>query len=168
MQKIISAAAVSLALAFSPLALAKLQAAGDDHLGLGADRDSITAETFAERRQVLVEEIERGDTYAEINSMQKRDVMESLNRMATWLESAGSVDAMSQEQRIRLFNEQEKINTLLTGVAADSRLVCTREKTVGTRMRETTCFTVAERRRRRESDTQDAQRWYQGAIEQSR
>jgi len=168
MNKIISAAAIAAALAFSPLASAKLQSGGNDHLSLASDRAPVTAETYAERRHQLVTEIESGDTYAEINSMQKREVMESLERIGRWLESAGSIDAMSDDQRIRVFNEQEKINTMLTGVAADSRLVCTREQTVGTRMRQTSCFTVAERRRRREGDTQDAQLWYQGAIEESR
>lgn len=168
MQTMISAAVVAVALAFSPMAQAKLQSSSDEHLSLGSERESITAETFAERRHELVNEIETGETYAEISELQKNDVMESLERMATWLESAGSVDAMSQEQRIRLFNEQEKINTMLTGVAADSRMVCTREQTVGTRMRQTTCFSVAERRRRREADAQDANRWFQGAIEESR
>jgi hypothetical protein len=168
MKKVISAAAVAITLAFSPLALAKLQSGSTEHLSLGSERGSITAETFSERRHELVSEIETGETYAEISSMQKRDVIESLDRMGTWLESAGSVDAMSDEQRIRLFNEQEKINTMLTGVAADSRMVCTREQTVGTRMRQTTCFSVAERRRRREADTEDANRWFQGAIEESR
>lgn len=168
MQKIISAAAIAMALAFSPLASAKLQSGSNEHLSLGSDRATVTAEVFAERRHKLINEIETGDTYAEINSMQKREVMEALDRIGTWLESAGSIDAMSDDQRIRVFNEQEKINTMLTGVAADSRLVCTREQTVGTRMRQTSCFTVAERRRRRESDTQDAQLWYQGAMEGSR
>lgn len=168
MKNIISAAAVAFTLAFSPLALAKLQSGSEEHLSLGSERESITAETFAERRHQLVNEIETGDTYAEIDSMQKVEVMQSLDRIGTWLESAGSIDAMSEEQRIRVFNEQEKINTMLTGVAADSRQVCTREATVGTRMRQTTCFTVAERRRRREADASDAQLWYQGAIEQSR
>lgn len=165
MRMILSTAVVAVALAVSPVALAKLQSNNnDEHISLGAG-GAITAETFAQQRAQLAEEIESGDAYVEITAMEKREVNQSLDRMQAWLESAGSVDAMSEDQRIRLLNEQEKINTMLTGVAADSRMVCTREQSVGSRMRQTVCFTVAERRRRREADAEGVNRIFVGGLE---
>lgn len=169
MRMILSTVAAAFALAFSPVALAKLQSGTTgEHLSLAAEHGGITAETFNQQRAQLVEEIESGDAYVEITAMQKREVNQSLDRMQSWLESAGSVDSMTEDQRIRLLNEQEKINTMLTGVAEDSRLVCSREQSVGSRMRQTVCFTVAERRRRRDADTEGAQRFFQGNTEDSR
>lgn len=134
--------------------------AQEQHLAI--EPASTTPLGFEAQRDALIDEIERGDRYSEIAPLERRSVMESLERMTRWLQSAGSIDNMTEAEKVRLFNEQEKINTMLTEAAADSRLVCTRESRVGTRMQSTACFTVAERRRRREKDTEDADRWYVG------
>lgn len=151
---------LAIASAFSTSAVADAQETPEEFLSLGSDHSVVTAETFAAIRDTLLAEIETGETYSEITPQQRAEVKTSLNWMSTWLEAAGSLEQMDEEQRIRLFNEQEKINTTLTGVAADSRMVCTREQTVGSRRRQTTCFTVAERRRRREADSEDAKRFF--------
>lgn len=131
---------------------------------LAVEPVSTTNQTFEAQRAALISELERGERYREIAPMDRRAVMESLQRMASWLESAGSIHQMTEAEKVRLFNEQEKINVLLTAAAADSRIVCTRESRVGTRMQSSNCYTVAERQRRREKDTDDAERWNVGAA----
>lgn len=59
----------------------------------------------------------------------------------------GGIQSMSQERRVAVFNDQELVNGLLTRAREDSRLVCRREKTVGSNLPVSVCHTVAERRR---------------------
>jgi hypothetical protein len=65
---------------------------------------------------------------------------------------------------VRVFNDQEVVNTLLTQARADSRLVCDRSRPTGSHRRQTKCQTVAERRRRMESDQDHLQRRIQNGI----
>ncbi|KFN49324.1 hypothetical protein [Arenimonas composti] len=123
---------------------------------------SIESEDFAAQRQQIEADLADGETYAEISSMDRRTVRELLDRIAGRLENAGSVDAMSADQKAQLFNEQEQVNQILTQAAADSRLVCRQEAPTGSRFKKTTCFTVAERRRRMESDQADLRRTQNG------
>jgi hypothetical protein len=57
---------------------------------------------------------------------------------------------MSADQLAVVFNDQALINAILTQAGEDSRLVCTRERPVGSRRPITHCVTVAEKRRHRE------------------
>jgi len=46
-----------------------------------------------------------------------------------------------------VFNDQERINTILIRAHADSRLVCQHTRTTGSNMPKSRCLSVAERRR---------------------
>jgi hypothetical protein len=69
------------------------------------------------------------------------------------LDGKDSIDGLSRRERERLINAQERVTAILTG-AEDDRLICRRERTVGTHFQRTTCVTVAERRREREESQQ--------------
>lgn len=141
------------------LALACLLIAGS---GQAADKHkdvSFSPAKFPEQRGNLIEALNT-KVYAELSDEAKREVLQALDRMQKRLEGIDSVSQLSKTDKIEVFNDQELINTLLTSAAADSRLICRREKTLGSNMRGNSCLTVAERRRRQQ-ESQDQVRQLQ-------
>lgn len=100
-------------------------------------------------------ELADGETYSEITPADRDTVLGLLQQMETQLEAAGGVEAMSEPQQVELFNAQEQINTILTGVRADSRVICRRTQVTGSHRRQVNCNTVAELRRQREQSQQE-------------
>lgn len=70
------------------------------------------------------------------------------------LEGRSDISELSSRQRQDLINAQGKVTAILTG-AEDDRLICRRERTVGTHFQRTSCVTVKQRRLEREA-SQDA------------
>jgi len=115
---------------------------------------TLTSASFAEQKARIEAALADGKSYAEIDSMQRKEVTGALNRIARLLESAGSADGLNKRQKIRIFNDQELINTILTRAGEDSQLICRRDKPVGSHFATDVCETVAERRRLREASQQ--------------
>ncbi|KAF1702002.1 hypothetical protein CSC66_12190 [Pseudoxanthomonas kaohsiungensis] len=113
--------------------------------------------SFEAQRDAIITALADGKTYAEISVQDRQKVTGSLNRISGLLGDAQSVDQLPQATKVEVFNEQELINTVLTQAREDSRLVCTREKKVGSHRTTNTCKTVAERRRDQE-ESQNALR----------
>lgn len=125
--------------------------------GLAAE-ERVAARTlpeFAAQKAAIEQALDDGETYTELAPRDRREVHARLARMLGSIEAAGSVDAFTEREKVAFFNEQEAVNALLTQAADDSRLVCRRERPLGSRMMVNTCVTVAERRRRA-SATQDS------------
>lgn len=116
---------------------------------------------FSEQRGDIIEALE-GDRYREISEDAKQQVLQALDRMQARLDGVQSVEQLNADDKVAVFNDQELINTLLTSAAADSQLICRREKTLGSNMRSNACMTVAERRRRQE-ESQEQLRKIQGS-----
>lgn len=105
---------------------------------------------FAEQRQAIENKLADGKTYSEIGANERSLVRDALTRISMVFDSAGSVDSMSEAQKVSVFNDQETINNILTKAGEDSRQVCERVAPLGSNRKITTCSTVAERRRARE------------------
>ena len=143
-------------------ALALLLAAG---ASLAADQHKdvkFSPSKFDKQRGDIIEALE-GKQYYEISDDAKRQVIEALDRMSARLQGVGSIDQLGDEDKVAVFNDQELINNLLTNAAADSRLVCTRQKSLGSNMRSNSCMTVAERRRRQEESREQMRRMQRSA-----
>ena len=142
-------------LALAPLAAnANIQSQGDT---FSPEKGLDLSSSFAAQRDAIVTALGDGKTYAEISANDRQRVTASLNRISGLLGDAQSVDQLPQATKVEVFNEQELINTVLTQAREDSRLVCTREKKVGSHRTTNTCKTVAERRRDQE-ESQNALR----------
>lgn len=113
----------------------------------GLDLDA----SFNEQRAAINKALGDGETYSELPADDVRVVQESLGRIATLLGSAQSVEQLDPETKVQVFNEQQRVNTLLLRAHKESRLVCRREKPTGSHRPTTLCLTVAERRRQREA-----------------
>lgn len=114
--------------------------------------------SFAQQHERIRAEFDDGETYGEISPQQQADVQRALGRIKATLGEAGSVSELSAQERVDLMNDQEVVNTILTRAREDSRMVCKREKKVGSHRPTTQCFTVAERRRARELAQSDLER----------
>lgn len=114
---------------------------------------------FLESKATIEKELRSGDLYREIEDADKDQVLSALDRMAATLDGVTRFDQLTPEQRLQVFNDQELVNTLLTAARDESRLVCQRRGTVGTRFKTTHCETVKERRERART-AQDMVRQY--------
>lgn len=112
---------------------------------------------FAEQRKAIEADLADGETYSEISTEDRATVNQALDRIAGLFQAYGSVERLSWEDRTQMFNDQEQINNILTKAGEDSRLVCRREKKVGSHRVTTQCSTVANRRRAME-DSQNVLR----------
>ena len=108
---------------------------------------------FAEQRKSIEADIANGVTYSEIGRQDMGEVRGALDRMSSLHDREGGINSLSDSEKAALFNDQELVNTILTKAGEDSRVVCRREKKVGSHRTSSQCATVAERRRVSEEST---------------
>ena len=122
--------------AFADEVVQKPVGAADTPQKLQAAIDSIHAEMAADKR------------YEFINPSQRRDVDNDFATMMALMTNAGSVAAMKEGDRVKLFNAQEHANGILTH-SDRNRLVCERHEKMGSHLPVNECRTVAEVERAR-------------------
>lgn len=125
------------------------------HSRANADMPLELARPAADQIRAIEKDLSDGKTYAELGVNERQKVRSALGRINAALERNSDLLALPDEQKISLYNDQELVNSLLTQAREDSRLVCRREKPVGSHMSVSKCLTVAERRRILERSQQD-------------
>lgn len=100
-----------------------------------------TPEKFELLVTAIQQEMAPGKRYEFLNSRNRDKVNHWLDQMMTMLTKAGSVEALTYEDKARLFSIQEEVNGLLAK-NADDRLVCTNRAPTGSHIPQTTCHTV--------------------------
>lgn len=114
------------------------------------ERLDVSKENFAQQAAKIRQDLAAPDVYSELAPADRETVLQLLERMDRSFGDAPSAASLSPTAKTDLFNDQERINTLLSQAAEDSRVVCRRERPTGTRRSITSCTTVAEMRRSRE------------------
>src|SRR5690606_40977368 len=107
------------------------------------------------------------EQYSEITESARAAALALLDRLETRLDGVSEVSTLPEQAKVSVFNDQEALNAILTGAAADSRQSCRREHVVGSNRRQNVCMTVAERRRRAEQSREyvgDIQRMFPGEV----
>ncbi len=102
---------------------------------------------FEAQRQALEKELASGETYRSIQPDSRMEVLAALDRVEDSLADVTAMEQLDAGRRRAVVEDLQTINTLLAQAAADSRVVCTRERATGTGMAVRTCKTVGERRR---------------------
>ncbi len=133
--------AVALAIVVTPSAFAQGQQ--------GAPALDVSA-SFAEQHERIRGEFADGETYSEISRERQAEVQRALGRIESTLGEAGGVSELTAQERADLMDDQELVNSTLALAREDSRLVCRREKKIGSNRAITQCTTVAQLRRTRE------------------
>ncbi|MFC4727633.1 hypothetical protein [Coralloluteibacterium thermophilus] len=114
-----------------------------------------TAEDLVATRQQIERDLASDARYAGLAPDQRRLVERALDEMQALLEARGSIDALQDAEKVAFFNAQERANTTLANAAADSRMVCRRERRLGSWLPTNECHTLAERRRAAEQARDD-------------
>ncbi len=108
------------------------------------------AKEFPDQQQAILDDL-RGEKYSEISPQDRKTVVQALERITARLADGATPQQLSESERVALYNDQSLVNTILTRAGEDSRVVCRREKTIGSQRAQNQCMTVAERRRQRNS-----------------
>ena len=145
-------------LLLSFLASTMAHASIDSSARKSSSKPSVDVEaSFAEQRKLIEADLADGETYAEIGAKDRELVRAALERISDALAASGGVTRLSETEKAAVINDQELVNNILTRAGDDSRLVCVREKKVGSNRVTTQCSTVAQRRRASEETRQALQ-----------
>ena len=115
-----------------------------------------TAEKFKATADDVRKEMEPGGRYEYVKPKERDTIERALAEMQGLFEATGGVDKMKQDDKVKLFNDQEIVNSILTRRDRD-RVVCEDKPKLGSHVRTTNCHTVAqeEEARRGSHDTMD-------------
>ena len=117
-----------------------------------SDKDSFAAVSAWVRTQM-----EDGGRYAETKASEQVIVNTRLDEMAAMFAAKGSVDQMSADEKVKLFDWQEQVNSIL-GKRDGERLICRRERPIGSNVPVRICETAREIEQRRRMDQKEIQR----------
>ncbi|MDR7067916.1 hypothetical protein J2X02_000733 [Pseudoxanthomonas japonensis] len=107
-------------------------------------------QSFQAQRRAIETDLANGETYSELTSKDRVQVSEALDRIGALLSESGDIAGLGEAQKVRVFNDQELVNNILSQAADDSRLVCRREKQIGSNRVTTQCMTALQRDRQAE------------------
>jgi len=131
-----------------------LLAAGGAWAASSEETVRLSADEPAAAQLERVETALGSDKYSEMTLEDKSAVQQAIGRIRMKMEGHARVDELNPQARTAVFNDQEVVNNLMTRGKEDSRMVCRRERVTGSNMQQSTCRTVAQRRR----DTEDSRR----------
>ena len=124
------------------LGLSAAAQAGSEKPVVQMDRQAPVADQVRQVEKAL----DNGE-YAEISADDRAQVRQSLERITLRMGDRQTAQELPSAVQNEVFNDQERINTILTRAHADSRLVCQHTRSTGSNMPKSRCLTVAERRR---------------------
>ncbi|MBH1444160.1 hypothetical protein [Stenotrophomonas hibiscicola] len=85
--------------------------------------------------------------YSEISADDRAQVQQALARITQRMGDHSTLQELPPQVQAEVFNDQERINTVLVRAHEDSRKICQHTRTTGSNMPKSRCLTVAERRR---------------------
>jgi hypothetical protein len=118
----------------------------------------IDARDFDAHRARIEASLDDVSQLSELTRSQRDEIRNALSRMHKLLATAESVEALSPEAKMRIFNEQERVNTLLSDAKKQSRVICRAERPIGSNLKTRRCRTVAEIERERDASKQGWER----------
>ena len=134
-----------------PFALMAASSAwADDQAGA-----ELTYDEFLVQTAQIEKDLDSGQRYAKLDKTKKSELRELLMRMDSRLTGHVSSSELSDDEQVRLFNEQERVNTLLGVNSERERVVCRRERKTGSNRTSNVCRTTAEIERERERTLHD-------------
>lgn len=124
-----------------------------------------TTQPSVEAQVVQIESALSSEHYSELTPEDKAKVRAALNRIRVTMGDKRTVEELAPIPRMEVGNDQAVVNTLLTQAHADSRMVCRRERSIGSNFPQQQCMTVGQRRRTMET-SQDGMLRHQRASQQ--
>ncbi|MBO9747618.1 MULTISPECIES: hypothetical protein [Xanthomonas] len=87
-----------------------------------------------------------GEKYSEISQDERAKVGAALDRIEAAFQTQPDIQALQPEQLAAVRSDQEFVTRILTRAREDSRLICRRERAIGSQMSTKQCMTAAQRR----------------------
>jgi len=100
----------------------------------------------AEQVRRVEKALDDGD-YSEISADDRAQVRQALARITQRMGDHQALQELPPQVQAEVFNDQERINTVLARAHEDSRQICQHTRTTGSNMPRSRCLSVAERRR---------------------
>ena len=147
--------AIAMAIALSVFTLQLAVAKENYHeKTINADTKEAFATVVAGVRGEMVD----GGKYEFVQTKERVQIDEKFNDMTTLFDQYGTVSAMTQDAKIRLFNDQEVVNSILTKRDRD-RVICTNKAPIGSHIPVTSCHTYAQEVEAREGTKKILSDW---------
>lgn len=89
--------------------------------------------------------------YPNLSARERGTVETRLDEMGRLLDARGSVEQMSADEKMKMFNAQEEVNAILAK-RDNERLICTQERPIGSNLPVKVCRTAGEVEARRRAD----------------
>jgi hypothetical protein len=117
-----------------------------------------TKEAFADISQNVRREMDSGGKYEFVPPDERAKIDKSFAEMTALFDQYGTVSAMNQDAKVKLFNDQEIVNSILTKRDRD-RVICENKAPVGSHIRQTTCHTYAQEVQARQDTQKQMSDW---------
>jgi hypothetical protein len=117
-----------------------------------------TKDKFVEVTQNVRREMDPGGKYEFVQPKERVQIDRSFEEMTKLFDEYGSVPAMTQDAKVKLFNDQETVNSILTKRDRD-RVICTNQAPIGSHIPVTTCHTYAQEVEAREGTKTQLDEW---------
>lgn len=108
-------------------------------------------------------EMAAGGKYEFVKPDERATIDKNLGEMTTLFRERGTVDKMSEPQKVELFNSQEVVNSILTKRDSD-RVICENRMPIGSHIPKTTCHTYGQQEEARRGTNQAMDKLRQSAC----
>ena len=138
----------------SVLAFAASAAAKENYHETSFNAD--TPDKFKAVADDVRKEMQPGGRYDQVKARERTTIEQALAEMEGLMQATGGVANMKQDDKVKLFNDQEVVNSILTKRDND-RVICEDKAKLGSHVRSTNCHTFgqAEEARRGSKDQMD-------------
>lgn len=124
----------------------------------GEDRRPLALSAIAEQQNQIRAEVVAGEgRYRDMSPAKREALLARQSRLLAMISGRTSTDDLSERQRIEAFNTLEWIQATINN-EDDERLICRREKTIGSNRTTRVCRTAADERRYLEEARERMQR----------
>jgi hypothetical protein len=117
-----------------------------------------TAEKFQATADSVRKEMDAGGRYQYVKVDERKTIDRALTDMQTLFAQNGTVEAMNQGDKVKLFNAQEVVNSILTRRDGE-RVICKDEPKLGSHVRTTSCHTYAQEEEARRGSHEQMDEW---------
>jgi len=108
-------------------------------------------EKYLDHQRDVREDFQYSKKFKHVDNDAKARLYKAQDQIFSLLEGRGSVDELSPDQMLELYNAQGVVNSVLTDAELD-REICKREKVLGSHRSSMVCMTVRETRNIKETD----------------
>jgi hypothetical protein len=117
-----------------------------------------THEKFHAVAENVRNEMQAGGRYEFVKAKERDTIERALAEMEDIFAAAGSVDKMKQDDKVKLFNDQEIVNSILTRRDKD-RVICEDKPKLGSHVRTTSCHTYGQQEDARRGSKDQMDEW---------